>query len=257
MAIEFERRDAIARIVLSRADVGNAIDARMAGELLACAAECDNDTAIRSVVLTGQGKLFCGGGDLNDFARAGDKSRHIVSEQAGIFHAAISRLARMDKPLVCAVNGPAAGAGLSLAILGDIVLLDPDAHFTFGYPAAGFSPDGGASWLLPRLIGLRKAQEFTFTNRRVGAEEAVAMGLATRIADPIAEAAMRQAEEFAAGPVRAFGRLRGLLLSSFDTSLETQLEKEARAIAASSGDHEGREGVAAFVAGRKPRFDAT
>ena len=172
--IRLERIGAVARITFDQPDRGNVVDAAMATELLDAAATCDQDPSIRCVLLTGSGKLFCGGGDAGAFAAAGDDAPRIVSSLTGVFHAAISRLARMDKPLVTAVNGGAAGAGLGLAILGDIVLAGTRAHFSFGYTAIGFSPDGGTSWLLPRLIGLRRAQEMVLTNRRVGAEEAAA-----------------------------------------------------------------------------------
>ncbi len=254
-AIRLERFGAVVRLTLDRPRQGNAIDGAMASGLLAAASRCDRDPAVRCVVLTGAGRLFCGGGDVHGFAVAGDDAPRMVTEQAAVFHAAIARLARMEKPLVTAVNGPAAGAGLSLAVLGDVVLAAPDAHFTFGYTAIGFAPDGGASWLLPRLIGLRRTQELALTNRRVGAAEAVAIGLATRVAegDVLAEA-MALAGTLAAGPVRAIGRTRALLLASFGNGLETQMELEARAIATSSGDAEGREGVAAFLARRAPVF---
>lgn len=256
MTIRMDRDGAVAVLTLDRPDQGNAIDDAIARGLLEYASICDTDTAIRAVLITGAGRMFCAGGDINAFAAAGDRAPRIVTEQAAIFHAAISRLLRMDKPLVTAINGPAAAAGLSLAVMGDIALAAPEAHFTLGYGAIGFSPDGGASWLLPRLIGLRRTQDLMLTNRRVGAEEAVAIGLVTRIveADRLAEEALSLARTLAAGATRAIGRTRALLLDSYGTSLETQMEREARAIAASSGDAEGREGVAAFLAKRPPRF---
>lgn len=147
-ALSLSRRGAVVVLTLDRPDHGNAVNPAMASGLLEAAAACDADETVRCVLLTGSGKLFCGGGDIQAFAAAGGDVRRVVSQQAALFHAAVSRLARMDKPLVVAVNGPAAGAGLSLAALGDLVLVAERAHFTFGYTALGFSPDGGASWLL-------------------------------------------------------------------------------------------------------------
>lgn len=256
VALTLERQGAVAVLTLNRPAQGNAINPEMAAQLLEAAATCDGDDAIRCVLLTGTGKLFCGGGDLDSFAEAGAAVRPVVSRQAALFHGAIARLARMAKPLVVAVNGPAAGAGLSLAALGDLVLASSRAHFTFGYCALGFSPDGGASWLLPRLIGLRRTQELMLTNRRIPAAEAVEIGLVTRLLEP--EALMAEAhaiaQGLAAGPTRAYGRTRSLLLGSHDTSLETQLEREARLLAESAADPEGREGLAALRAGRPARF---
>lgn len=255
-ALTMTRVGAVAVITLNRPDHANAITAQTAALLLEAAAAVDCDPAVRCVLLTGAGKLFCGGGDVPGFAAAGADAPRMVTEQAAIFHAAIARLARMDKPLVVAVNGPAAGAGLSLAALGDIVLASDTAHFTFGYTAIGFSPDGGASWLLPRLIGLRRTQEMMLTNRRVGADEAAAIGLVTRVVGSadLADEAMALARRLAAGATRAIGRTRALLLGSHGTGLETQMELEARALAASTGDAEGREGVAAYLERRPPRF---
>ena len=254
--IRCERIGAVARITLDQPERGNVVDAAMAMALLDTAAACDRDPSIRCVLLTGAGKLFCGGGDAHAFAATGADAPRIVAKLTGIYHAAISRLARMDKPLITAINGGAAGAGLGLAILGDIVLASTKAHFSFGYSGIGFSPDGGTSWLLPRLIGLRRAQDMVLTNRRVGAEEAAAMGLVTRVVEHerLADEALAVATGLAAGPTRALGRTRSLLLGSFDTSFETHLEHEARAIATSSADPEGREGIAAFLAKRPPDF---
>jgi 2-(1,2-epoxy-1,2-dihydrophenyl)acetyl-CoA isomerase len=228
----------------------------MAEALLDAAADCDRDQSIRCVLLTAAGKLFCGGGGIYAFAEAGDRVPQAVSRLTGGYHAAVSRLSRMEKPLVTAINGGAAGAGLGLAIMGDIVVAGANAHFSFGYTAIGFSSDGGVSWLLPRLVGMRRAQDMIFTNRRVAADEAAAIGLATRVVAQatLQEEAMEIATRLAAGATRAFGRMRGLLLDSLDTSFETHLEREARAIATSSGDAEGREGVRAFIEKRAPFF---
>lgn len=256
MTIRLDRDGAVAILTLDRPEQGNAIDDAMACGLLELASVCDTDTGIRAVLLTGAGRMFCAGGDVNGFAAAGEQAPRVVTGQVAMFHAAISRLLRMDKPLVTAINGPAAGAGLSLAVMGDIALASTEAHFTLGYGAIGFSPDGGATWLLPRLIGLRRTQELMLTNRRVGADEAHAIGLVTRIvdADRLVGEALSLTRTLAAGATRAIGRTRALLLDSFASTLETHMEREGRAIAMSSGDAEGREGVAAFLAKRAPRF---
>ena len=182
-----EREGAIARIVLNRPESGNAIDLQMAQGLLRAALQCDADLSIRCVVLTGAGRLFCVGGDIGAFGSTPDKASTGLSELAGTLHMAIARLARMRKPLLVLVNGHAAGAGLSLAILGDIVLTVRAAHFTAAYTAIGLTPDGSMTWQLPRLVGLRRAQEMILTNRRVSAEEAERIGLVTRAVDEFAD----------------------------------------------------------------------
>lgn len=253
--ILLERHGAVGVLRLNRPDLGNAIDTEMAMALMRLATACDEDQALRCILLIGTGRLFCAGGDLGGMAQAGDGVGAMLKELAGVLHMAVSRLARMAKPLVTAINGPAAGAGLSFAVLGDIALAADTAHFTLAYTASGLSPDCGSSWFLPRLIGLRRTQELALTNRRVGAEEAARIGLVTRVvpaADLEAEA-MALAQALASGPVRALGRTRALLASSFTAGLEEQMEAEARAIA-ESGKDEGREGVAAFLAKRKPHW---
>lgn len=248
-----ERDGAVVILRLARSEVGNAIDMDLARALMHAAIACDEDAGVRAVLLTGTGRMFCAGGDVGAFAAAGEGVGAMLKELASYVHLAVSRLARMDKPLVTAINGPAAGAGVSLAVLGDIALAAETAHFTLAYTALGLSPDGGSSWLLPRLIGLRRTQELALTNRRVGVEEAVSIGLVTRAvgADALDGEALALARTLATGPSRAFGRTRALLAESYATGLEAQMEAEARAIAMSGRD-EGREGIAAFVAKRKP-----
>jgi 2-(1,2-epoxy-1,2-dihydrophenyl)acetyl-CoA isomerase len=208
------------------------------------------------VVVTGRGRFFCAGGDIQAFSSAGDQLPDFLREITSHLHSAISPLMRMNKPLVSAVNGPVAGGGIGLAIAGDIVLADPSAHFTLAYTGIGLSPDGGASWLLPRLIGLRRAQELCLTNRRVGAAEAAAMGLVTRVVEEGQLEAETQAtaKQLARSATTALGATRRLLLESLANSLESQMELESRTIAAQGATAEGREGVAAFIAKRPPRY---
>lgn len=247
---------AIATLTLNRPAAGNAVDLPMAYALLQAAIRCDTDPAIRCVVLTGAGKLFCGGGDIAGFAAAAGGPPAFLSELAGTLHMTSTRLMRMAKPLLVLVNGPAAGAGLGLAICGDIVLAAQSAHFTAAYGGVGLSPDGGVSWMLPRLIGLRRAQDMIIGNRRVGAEEAAAIGLVTRVvADgDLADEGLKQARSLAAAATLAVGAARALLLESYGGSFEGQLERETRSIAALSGTADSREGVAAFLARRRPEF---
>ena len=252
----FGREGSVARLTLNRPRIGNALDLSLARALMEAAIRCDEDETIRCVVLTGAGKLFCAGGDIGSFAEAADNIAGLLKQLTAYLHMAISRFARMGKPLVTVVNGHAAGAGLSLAILGDIVLAARSAQFTLAYCGIGLSPDGGSTWLLPRLIGLRQTQELALTNKRIPAEEAARLGLITRVVDDEALAADAQftVKALASSATQALGATRHLLLSSFETSLETQMELEARAIAAASRTAEGREGQAAFLAKRSPTF---
>lgn len=251
-----ERIGSVARLTLNRPAQGNAIDATLARTLQEAATACDADADIRCVLLTGSGKLFCAGGDVNAFASAGSALPPLVMAITDSLHAAVSRLARMDKPLVTALNGSAAGAGLGLAVMGDVVLAARSVHLSAAYTALGLSPDAGTSWWLPRLVGLRQAQELIVTNRRVCAEEALRMGLVTRVIDDsrLADEAMTVATKLASSAPQALGRSRRLLLQSFDTGLEAHLQAEARQIAAAANTPDGREGVLAFVEKRVPNF---
>lgn len=247
---------AVATLTLNRPAAGNTVNLPLAQALLEAAIRCESDATIRCVVLTGAGKLFCGGGDIGAFAGAGDQVPAFLNELAGTLHQAVARLMRMPKPLLVLVNGPAAGAGLSLAIAGDIVIAARSAHFTAAYGSVGLSPDGGMSWHLPRLVGMRKAQEMIIANRRVSAEEGAAIGLVSRMVEDadLAEEGAKQAAILTAAPTAAIGAARNLLLASFEGPFEGHLARETRAITASGATGECREGVAAFLERRKPDF---
>ena len=248
--------DGIAILTLNRAELGNAIDLGLAAELLKEAARCDEDHSVRCVVLAAAGPFFCVGGDLQGMADAGEDIGGFVKELVDTFHHAVIRLARMNKPLVTVVQGAAAGAGVSLAILGDIALAAQSASFTWAYNKVGFTPDGGISWFLPRLIGLRRTQEFALLGKRLSAADAVSYGLITRAVpdESLVAEAMETAKTLARSSAAALGRTRELLLSSYSNGLEEQMEVEARSITASSETADGREGLAAFFAKRKPDF---
>ena len=252
----FERLGAVAKLTLNRPAVANTIDLPLARELMLAAITCDEDESIRCVLLTGSGRFFCAGGDIRGFVAAGASVASLLKEMTAYFHMSLARFARMNKPLVVAVNGTAAGAGFSLALLGDLVLGARSAQFTAAYTALGVSSDGGLTWLLPRLVGLRRAQELIITNRMLSAEEALELGLITRVFEPesLPAEALKLAQELAAGPTAAYGKLRHLLLRSSESSLESQLEEEARGLADTARSAHGREGISAFIGKRKPDF---
>jgi 2-(1,2-epoxy-1,2-dihydrophenyl)acetyl-CoA isomerase len=254
--LRFELADGVATITLHRPDAANAIDLALGRELMHAAIRCDEDPAVRAVLLTGAGKMFCAGGDLKSFAAQGAALPALLKELTTYLHAATSRFTRMAAPLVVAVNGTAAGAGFSLAVSGDLVLIAESAKLAMAYTAAGLSPDGSSTWFLPRLIGLRRTQELMLTNRRLSAAEALEWGLVTQVVpdDALATTAAGFAKQLAAGPTRAYGTVKSLLASTFSESLETQMELEARGIAAMANGADGREGIAAFLAKRAAVF---
>lgn len=254
--LRFEQTDGVATITLNRPKAANGLNSQMGVDLMEAAIACDENPAIRAVVLTGEGKMFSAGGDLKEFAGFGDEISAKIKVLTTHLHAAISRFSRMEKPLIVAVNGMAAGAGFSMAVSGDYVFASQSAKFTMAYTAAGLSPDGSSSYFLPRLIGMRKTQELMLTNRRLTAEEALEWGLVNEVVadDELADSALEFAKTLAAGPTKAYGQVKKLLLTSFDNSLETQMEQEARGIAAMTQTADGKEGIASFLEKRKPSY---
>lgn len=248
----------IARITLNRPDRGNALNQEMADALLAVALRCANDDAVRCVILSGRGRMFCVGGDVGDFASNSTAIAGFLSGLAGTLHQALAQFASMRKPLITQVNGPAAGAGMSMAISGDIALASDAAHFTAAYGGIGLTPDGGMTWMLPRLVGMRQAQDLILTNRRVDAAEAARIGLITRALpqDKLDGEAAQLAERLAAGAVASMGNARRLLHDSFSSGYSSQMDRELRAISEAGEGSEGREGISAFLEKRKPDFQA-
>jgi 2-(1,2-epoxy-1,2-dihydrophenyl)acetyl-CoA isomerase len=252
--IDFEQTGAVARITLNRPDAANGMNHTMTQELANAAARCDTD-ATKAVVLTGTGRFFCAGGDLKSFASMPQRGPGIKAV-ADALHRAISTFARMDAVLITAVNGVAAGAGFSLAITGDLVLAAESASFTMAYTKAGLSPDGSASYYLPRLVGVTKAKELMLTNRTLSAQAASQWGLVTDVvADgDLAGRATQLADQMAATARGSNGGVKSLLLDTFKNGLEEQMELEGRLIGALADSADGREGIDAFIGKRKPEF---
>lgn len=252
--LNFEQTGAIARITLNRPDAANGMNGTMTRELAAAAKQCDTE-ATKVVVLTGAGRFFCAGGDLKSFASARDRGSHIKGV-ADDLHRAISTFARMNAVLITAVNGTAAGAGFSIAVTGDLVLAAESASFTMAYTRVGLSPDGSASYHLPRLIGITKTKELMLTNRTLSAQEASQWGLVTEVVPDagLADRAATLADQMAATAAGSNGGVKQLLLGTFANGLEEQMELEGRLIAARAASRDGHEGVDAFLAKRKPEF---
>lgn len=258
-AIEFNITDNVAHIVLNRPDDANALDMAMSKDLMQASIECDENPEIRAVLLSGKGRFFCAGGDLASFGRARDNIAAHVKEMTVYLHAALSRFARMDAPMIMAVNGVAAGAGFSIAASGDLVIAAESSKYTMAYTRAGLVPDGSSTYYVARHIGMRRTAELMLTNRMLSADEALEWGLVNRIVadDQLMDEATALARELAAGPTMAYGEVKKLLQETFSGSLETQMEFEARGIARCAASADGLEGVAAFLEKRKPVFSGT
>ena len=247
--VKLDRADHVATVTLNRPDAFNALNLGLGRDLFNASIELDEDPDVRCVVITGSGKSFCAGGDVKDFADNLPRVGALIKELTTYLHGAISRFCRADKPVIMAVNGVAAGGGLSLALSGDLVLATESAKLTMAYSKIAATPDGSSSYFLPRLIGLRRALELHYTNRMLSAREAMDWGLVNRV-HPDAEfpgAVAALARELAQGPTLAFGRAKALFHQSTQESLETQMELEAQAIAASGHTDDFRNGVVAFA----------
>jgi len=246
--------DGIAEITMNRPENANALNARMAEELFDVACRCEVEGA-RAVILTGAGKMFNGGGDMAEFDAAENKADH-VTRMATMLHAAVTRFARLDAPVITAVNGSAGGGGFSIAISGDIVLASEKAKFVSAYTASGLTPDGSCTYFIAKHIGLLRAKELVLTNRVLTAEEACAWGLVTRVVahDALMDEARRLATQFAKGPTKAYGGAKRLLDTAYSENLESQLDKETRSIAAMMRTEDGPHGIASFLAKQKPEF---
>jgi 2-(1,2-epoxy-1,2-dihydrophenyl)acetyl-CoA isomerase len=241
------------RITLNRPEAGNAIDPRMAAELTA-ALEARPESA-RTVLLLGNGPRFCVGGDVQAFAGAEDPGP-FVGELAHGWHRAVRLVLHCPVPVVAGVQGAVAGAAVGLVGACDIVVCARSTKIRPAYGAIGLSPDGGTSWALTRALGAPRTLELCLTNGALTAAEAHMFGLVARLVedDEVHSAATTLARTVAAGPVRAMVRTRALVRQAAIRSFEDQLDDEARLIAESAADPEGREGVRAFVEKRRPDF---
>jgi 2-(1,2-epoxy-1,2-dihydrophenyl)acetyl-CoA isomerase len=211
------------------------------------------DPEARCLVLTGSGGVFCAGGDLRSMT---DRRPLATRRRLQAGHRWVRALAASDKIVIAAVNGAAVGAGFSLALLADIVIASEDAYFLGGFPAVGVTPDYGLLYTLPRAIGMTRAKDLLLTNRRVAAPEALALGLVSRVfpAAELIPAALAMARGIAAGPAVALGFAKQLMDTAHEMSFDAFLDKEALAQATTFGTEDFAEGVAAFLAKRKPRF---
>jgi 2-(1,2-epoxy-1,2-dihydrophenyl)acetyl-CoA isomerase len=255
-ALEFEIRDGVAHLTLNRPKAANALDLTMVRELVDVAESCDRDPAIRAVLLTGAGRMFCAGGDLRSFAAAEGGIPALVREVADTLHKSLSIFARMNAPIVAAVNGVAAGAGMSIVCHADMAIAAESAKFTMAYTAAGLTPDGSSTFFLPRIIGRRRSVDLMLTNRRLSAAEAAEWGIVNRVVpdDELLAEAEALAKQLAAGPTRAYGGIKKLMVASATNDLETQMDLETDFIAGMTETKDGLEGMNAFLEKRSPDF---
>lgn len=252
--IRLEVADAIATLTLDRPDALNALTVEMKREVLAAFREIARDRGVRAVVLTGAGRAFCAGQDLKE--RLEPDATPLAVELRERYNPIIRAMRTLDRPIVGAINGVAAGAGASLAFACDIRIAAEGASFLLAFGRIGLVPDSGATWLLPRLVGPAKAAELALLGDSLSAADAERFGLVARVvaADDLATEARAVAARLAGLAPRALALTKGALARSWSIGLDEALEDEAyrQGIAGATADH--REGLAAFVEKRPPRF---
>lgn len=252
--LRVERQGAIVTLQFHRPDALNAVDVPMALALRDAARAIAADRSVRAVVLRGAGKGFMAGGDL---ATLRSDPAQGAADLLGPLNEAVTLLSSIDAPVIAQVHGVAAGAGMSLMLIADFILLAEGTRLNLAYINLGTSCDVGASWALPRQVGLRKALEIALLGDTLTADDALRLGLVNRVL-PAAEldgAVQQLAERLAAGPTVALGHMRRLMRTSFDRDLPEQLAAEARAFDNCAHTADLPTGIAAFFAKQKPQFE--
>ncbi len=255
-AVQVRLQEGIARILLNRPEALNAVDGDLARELAERLGTVSLSNEVKAVVITGKGRAFCAGGDLRwvrEFPEGPDAGLH---ELAGIFHRSIIEIRQMDKPVIAAINGVAAGAGFSLALACDFRIMAEKAVLRQAYTSAGLSIDGGGSFTLPRLVGLGRALEIAAFDPVIESRQALEWGLVTRVVDEgrAEPEAVAVARDLMTRSLTSFAGSKRLLGDSFDRPLEVQLERERSSLVSCARLPDGREGIQAFTEKRKPVF---
>lgn len=245
----------IGTITLNRPDSFNAANEQLTTELQAALADARDNNNVRCVVLTGAGKAFCSGQDLKDAPKSGSK-RDLTDSLQRRYNPIIRLMRDMPKPIICGINGVAAGAGLSLALAADVRIMSSSARLVEAFIGIALIPDSGATWFYPRMLGYAKAFEFATLNKPISAEQALELGMVNSIVHPkaFADALAAVAAQYASGPTQTYGFVKSLLQKGLTHSLEEMLEFEADYQQRAGDSSDYAEGVAAFIEKRSPSF---
>lgn len=246
----------ILEITLNRPDVYNALNLdmmKMLGETLSSAAV---DNSIKGVLLTGKGKAFCSGGDLKWISQQTDNPRSVLYRFAPQFHLSITEIRRMEKPVLAAINGIAAGGGFSLALACDFRVMGQSTILRQAYTSSGLSIDGGGSFALPRLVGLARAMEIMAFDKPISSAQALEWGLVTKVVpdNEVLPEALAMLNHLTKTALHSFAWSKKLMADSLNNTLETQLELERQGISDCAAHPNGLEGIKAFIEKRKPSF---
>ncbi len=253
----------IATLTLNRPEARNALSLEMRASLRDALQAIEHDDNVRCVVLRGAGDHFLAGGDVKSMSTMIDQPKDVLRAQfqnrIHDLHPIMYAMRRLPKPIIASVAGAAAGAGVSFALSADLVIADANAYFTLAYCHIGTSPDGAASFHLPRTIGIKKAMEMALLGDRIDAATAAAMGMINFVAPAgtLEAETAKLAARLAAGPTYVYGNTKRLLYRSLENEFESQLQMEAETFADCAVRNDFREGVTAFVEKRKARFTGT
>ncbi len=256
-SVLFGQEGSVATVTLNRPEVYNALNFELGSQLTTALERCQADASVRVVVITGAGRGFCGGGDLKAAsAYSPEDPSRFFRELTKHFHRLVTDIRLLPKPVLAAVNGPAGGAGVSLALACDLRIASEAARFKQAYTSNALVPDGGWTAFAPLIVGLGRASEMVFLDPVIDAQRALEIGLVNQVvpAENFAAAVKEVATRLAAGPTLAFARAKALLNASLLPALEAQLERERQAISASARTRDFTEGLAAFLAKRPPDY---
>jgi len=252
--IDFKIENGVGVITFNRPDKYNSFVRQMAFDLQTRLDECEANAAVRSIYITGIGKAFCAGQDLAEAIDAEQTALDKIVEEH--YNPIITRLRKIEKPIVCGVNGVAAGAGANIALACDITIAGNSAAFIQAFSKIGLVPDSGGTYYLPRLIGMQKSAALMFLGEKVMAEEAVQMGMIYKAVadDDLQEVALGVAQKLAKMPTKGIGLTKRLLNESYNNDLPTQLQRENEIQTEAGETYDYKEGVNAFLEKRKPEL---
>jgi len=252
--ILFKKEGSIVTITFNDPEKLNPMGTQMAENIRSGLEECSRDEEIRAIILTGAGRAFSAGGDLREIRK--NVPPLVFRDGIALVFKVVSTIADLEKPVIAAVNGPAVGVAFNMALACDIIVASEDASFSEIFVRIGLIPDGGAHFLLPRIIGLAKARELIYTGKIISAKEAETLGLVNQVvpSDKLTSAALEWANRLANSPTRAIGMAKKLLNRSFQTGLAEmiEMETEIQTLLRETEDH--KEGIAAFFEKRPPSF---
>ncbi len=253
--ILYEVADGVGTITLNRPSKLNAFNDQMIGETTDAFKSAGRDAAVRCVVITGAGRGFSSGQDLGDFKERGEDVSIGEHLRHG-YHRLIRQMVALEKPIIGAINGVAAGAGCGVALAADIRIAADSASFILAFSRIGLIPDSGINWFLPRIIGYARAYEMAITADRVSAATALELGMVNRVApaEQLPEITAAWARRLADGPTLAFGLTKRGMMRSWDMTLDEALEYEAHLQEVAGRSQDNREGIAAFLEKRDARF---